>query len=453
MDNRGEFMIIPREDKIDPSKNSLAWQRCEQVQQTLSEIFPVRCKYDKCNPGDVVGAEVIRRLIDTPETRIGSSPEGSAKEQLEREASKAMIENSPIALVSIYGTPRHLDHPELNKAQLSDFAAVMMAQAALDRVYSVHDQGAFFHLVDENLTALWLDIAQHPDGKAGIEKFQGVYKGYLNDRLRMIKVLEEHGLINTGRTKIELLSETDIYGDIWKKIGSPRRNPEEDFITKCEISRPIFLNYLTISGDIFKKKYGPDDSLWQSSTENPELWDECQKEIMGTQEYKDLKISGWQGLIPPEMRTYYLNKFRQILGQPNLSADDQTLLFHVATYLSSTLEKYKAGVLTHGIADGTPIIKVPLTRPVDGRPQSHQALVPQRTLPEPQNKSLSKRISNCNRSAWGSLAVHSNSKLRLMETKEFLRIPEENIIPAEIYMIGPDRGKGSYLAETAFIIE
>lgn len=446
-----EFYVIPDENRVSPAKKGDIWQTAETIQQVLAELFPVKCKYGACNPGECTGATVIDRLIDTSETRIGKPPEGTAREALVKQATKAIQEGKAVGLVGIYGTPRHLDRPDLNKAQLSDFAAIMMAQAALDRVYSAYKPGAFFHMVDENLTALWLDIAQHSEGQQGMERFQGVYKTYFNDRQRLLSVLAEKGWINTGNTRIDLLSESIIYEKIWKQIGSSHSRPEYDFLARCEVSRPKILNYLLSSGEVFKNIYGNDDQHWPGSSEQPHLWEECLKGIEGSSECKVLQETGWSGLIPPEMRSYYLAKFRQILGRPELAADDPLLLFHVATYLSSTLEKAKAGTLTHGLPEGTPIIKIPLVRPVDGRPPTHQALVAQRTFPEPQSKSLAKKVSNANRSAWGSVAVHADGKLRLMDVGEYIKIPEESVIPAQIYMVGPDKGQGSYIADTAII--
>lgn len=445
------FYAVPDESRIPPGQKDRTMSEVAKLEGVLKQLFPIPCQYGKCEIGEYSGLTIVDRLIDTEETRIGNPPEGAAKNQLVKEANLCIEKNSPLILVGIYGTPRHLDHPELNSAQLADLSAIMMVQGALDRVYSAHMPGAQYRIVDENLTALWLDLAQHPSGEKGKDNFKLIYKKYFEDRSRLLKTLEKEGLINSGNTKIELLSEADLYESARKKEGPLHVSPEEDFLTKCEAIRPEMLNYLTSSGEIFKKLYGEDDRQWISSEDNIELWEKCQKLIKETNEYLALKETGWQGLIPPEMRKYYLEKFRTIIGNANLKADDQTLLFHVATYLSSTLAKYKAGTLTEGIPAGSPIIKVPLVRPVDGRPTTHQSLIPQRTLPKLKN-GIGKKISTTNRAAWLSVAVQGNKKLRLIDTDKFTDTPEELIVPVQIYMVGPDNGAGSYLVDTAILL-
>lgn len=450
-DAGNEFYVIPNESSIPPAKKDQVMLGAEKLQGILSELFPRPCRYGSCKPGEYSGATVINRLVDTPETRIGPEPEGSARDQMVRQANLAIETGAPIALVGIWGTPRHLESPEVNSAQLSDLAALMMVQGALDRVASAHPEGAYYHAVDENLTALWLDIAQHPLGAKGESKFKWTYRTYYNDRARLVAALEAEGLINRGNTKIELVSETDQYRRIWKKKGSEHFQPEYDFLAKCEQVRPAIVNYLISSGEAIGRFYGPDDNSWQSSTDNPQLWADCEREILARPESSKLKEVGWSGLIPPEMRKYYLAKFRNIIGQADLKANDPLLLFHVATYLSSTLVKSKAGTLTEGLPEGAPIIKVPLVKPVDGRPPTHQALVAQRTLPNPEGP-LGKRVSNTNRSAWGSVAVFGDKKLRLVGVEEFLRTPAELVVPADVYMVGPDNGAGSYLVNTAIVL-
>lgn len=445
------FYVVPDESRIPPDQKDHVMAEAAKLEGVLKHLFPVPCRYGKCDAGQYSGLTIVDRLIDTEETRIGAPPEGSAKDPLVREAKLAIEKDSPLALVGIYGTPRHLDRPELNSAQLADLSAMMMIQAALDRVYSAHLPGAYYRAVDENLTALWLDLAQHPSKEKGKDKFKSTYKKYYDDRLRLIRTLEKEGFINTGNTKIELLSETDLYKSILEKKESPSIQPEENFLAKCETIRPEILNYLVSSGEIIKKFHGEDDHQWTGSGDNHMLWEQCQKTILGTNEYAALKKIGWQGLIPPEMRKYYLEKFRVILGNATLKADDHTLLFHVSTYLASTLAKHKAGTLTEGIPPETPIIRVPLVRPVDGRPSTHQSLIPQRTLPKPRG-SMGKKMSTTNRAAWLSVAVQGENKLRLVDTSTFAEIPEELIIPAQIYIVGPDNGAGSYLVDTAILL-
>lgn len=449
------FCAVPDEKRIPIDKKDHVMKEIAKLEGVLKELFPMPCQYGKCEVGEYSGLTIINRLIDTNQTRIGASPEGLAKSKLVEQANLAIEKDCPLMLVGIYGTPRHLDHPNLNYAQLADLSAVMMIQGALDRIHSAHLKGAEYHIIDENLSALWLDIAQHPSGEKGKDNFNATYKTYFDDRMRLLKTLEKEGLINTGNTKIELLSEADIYGSNWKKEGSlyvpPSFSSEDNFLATCERLRTEILNYLTISGAIFKKNYGEDDRQWISSEENIELWEKCKKMIVETNEYLLLKDAGWQGLIPPEMRKYYLEKFRTILGNANLKADDPMLLFHVATYLSSTLAKHKAGTLTGGIPVGTPIIKVPLVRPVDGRPSAFQSLIPQRTLPKVKG-SMDKKVSNTNRAAWLSLAVQGDDKLRLIDTTKFTEIPEELIVPVQIYIVGPDNSAGSYLVDTAILL-
>lgn len=325
-------------------------------------------------------------------------------------------------------------------------------QAAMDRVYSAHLPGARYRAVDEDLTALWLDIAQHPDGREGGAKFKSMYRQYFDERKRLLRVMEENGLINTGKTKIELLSETELYAEILKKKGYGATSPEEDFLGKCEAIRPCMLEYLVSSGDIVQQLYGEDDHQWIGSEENVQLWQKCEDAIRATSAYQALAETGWQGLIPPEMRKYYLEKFRCILGGADLKANDTSLLFHVATYLSSTLAKHQAGTLTEGLPVGTLGIRVPLVRPVDGRPSSHQSLIPLRTLPQPKGKTMEKRMSSTNRAAWLSLAAQGANKLRLVDTAKFVQLPEELVVPAQIYVVGPSNGRGSYLMDTAIIL-
>ena len=445
------FYAVPDESRIPLDKKDQVMAEIAKLEEVLRQLFPLPCNYGKCEIGQYSGLTIVDRLIHTDETRIGASPEGSAKSNLIKEASLAIEKNSPLVLVGIYGTPRDLDHPDLNLAQLADMSAVMMIQAALDRVNSAHTPGAKYRIVDEDLTALWLDIAQHPSGEKGKENFKAIYDKYFKDRMRLLKVLEKEGLINTGNTKIELFSETELYESASRRKGPLSISAEENFLATCEAIRPQILSYLTCSGEIMQACYGQDDHQWISSEDDFDLWEKCSKKITELEEYKALKETGWQGLIPPEMRKYYLEKFRTIIGNGSLKAEDPTLLFHVATYLSSTLAKHKAGTLTEGIAPGTPVIKVPLVRPVDGRPSSHQSLIPLRTLPNPKG-SIGKKISNTNRAAWLSLAVQGDRKLRLVDKDKFIHTPEEYIVPVQIYMVGPDNGAGSYLVDTAILL-
>ena len=446
------FRAIPDESRIPLNQKDKVMSEIAKLESTLKQLFPIPCQYGKCEVGQYSGLTIVDRLIDTEETRIGDAPEGEAKNQLTREANLAIQKDCPVVLVGIYGTPRNLDHLELNSAQLADLSAIMMVQAALDRVHSAHPRGAKYRAIDENLTALWLDIAQHPAGEKGKEDFKKVYKKYFEDRQRLLKVLEKGGLIKKGNTKIELLSETDLYESASQRREALTVSAEEDFLTKCESIRPEILNYLNCSGQIIIKFYGDDDHNWISSEDNPQLWEQCQKEIMELKEYKALKETGWSGLIPPEMRKYYLEKFRTIIGKAELKANDPVLLFHVATYLASTLAKHKGGTLTEGIASGSPIIRVPLVRPVDGRPSTHQALIPQRTIPNPKN-GMRKKLSSSNRAAWLSVAVQGDSKLRLVDTSKFMETPEDLIVPVQIYLAGPNNGTGSYLVDTAILLD
>ena len=446
-----KFYAVPDESRIPEKSKDRVMAEAKKLEETLQQLFPLPCRYGKCEVGQYSGLTIVDRLIDTDETRIGASPQGEAKNRLIQEAELAIKKDCPLALVGIYGTPRDLDRPEINTAQLSDMSAIMMVQAAMDRVYSAHMPGATYRAVDEDLTALWLDIAQHPLGEKGAENFKSIYKKYFEDRKRLINTLEKEGLINIGNTKIELLSESDLYGETWKKKGSLYLPPDEDFLVKCEAIRPQIINYLTSSGEIFQKFYGEDDKQWLGTEDDPSLWNKCQDAIKETNEYKVLEATGWQGLIPPEMRKYYLEKFRCILGDATLKANDPNLLFHVATYLSSTLAKHQAGTLTEGVQAGTPIIRVPLVRPVDGRPSTHQSLIPLRTMPKPKGN-IDKRLSSTNRAAWLSLAVQSANKLRLVDTSKVTDLPEELVVPVQIYVVGSDNGLGSYLVDTAIVL-
>lgn len=445
------FYAIPDESRIPEKQKDQVMEEAKKLEETLQRLFPMQCQYGKCEAGQYSGLTIVDRLIDTDETRIGTAPQGEAKIKMISEAELAIQKNCPLALVGIYGTPRSLDRPELNTAQLSDMSAIMMVQAAMDRVYSAHLPGTTYRAVDEDLTALWLDVAQHPAGESGKEGFKAVYKKYFDDRKRLINSLEKEGLINCGNTKIELLAESDLYGATWEKKGSLYLPPEEEFFKKCEAFREEILNYLTSSSEIFKRFYGEDDKKWISSEDDVELWNKAKTAIEETNEYKKLTETGWQGLIPPEMRKYYLDKFRCILGNAYLKSDDTNLLFHVATYLSSTLAKHQAGTLTEGISKGTPVIRVPLVRPVDGRPPSHQSLVPLRTLPKPKGN-MDKRLSNTNRAAWLSMAVQSANKLRLVDTSKIVETPDEFVIPVQIYVVGADNGPSSYLVDTAIVL-
>jgi len=445
------FYAVPDESKIPERHKDAVMSQVGKLEKVLQDIFPRPCRYGTCNKGEYSGLTIVDRLIDTEESRIGGAPEGAAKEALCKEAETATKHGSPLVLMGIYGTPRHLDHPELNTAQLADMSAVMMVQAALDRVHSAHEPGAQFRMIDEDLTALWLDIAQHPTGQAGKEQFKSVYKKYYEDRKRLLDTLEKEGLINTGNTKIELVSESDLYESVWKKSGAIAPNSEEDYLERCEKNRPEFLCYLASSGKIIQKYYGEDDQSWIASSENSELWEKCQNEIVNTPEFSAIRRMGWQGIIPPEMRKFYLEKFRTILGNANLKADDELLLFHVATYLASTLAKHTAKTITEGLPVGTPIIRVPLVKPLDGRPPSHQSLIAQRTLPKIKG-GTGKQISTNNRAAWLSVAVHDNDKLRLVDTQTFIDTPRRLIVPVQIYTVGSDNGPGSYLVDTAILL-
>lgn len=445
------FYAVPDESRIPKEHKDFVMSETAKLEHVLQNLFPRPCRYGACNIGEYSGLTVVDRLIDTEETRIGDAPEGAAKQALEKEANIAIEKGSPLVLVGIYGTPRHLDHPELNNAQLSDMSAVMMVQAALDRVHSAHEPGAQFRMVDEDLTALWLDMAQHPEGKTGKQRFKAVYGQYYADRQRMLNTLEKEGLINTGNTRIELLSESDLYKSVWERSGFTALPPEEDFLGRCEKYRPDFLSYLVSSGRTIARYYGEDDKDWISSTENVELWEKCQREILGTSECATIKQNGWQALIPPEMRKFFLEKFRTILGNANLKADDEKLLFHIATYLSSTLAKSNVKTLTEGVPVGAPIIRVPLVKPLDGRPPSHQSLVAQRTLPKIKG-GIGKKVSTNNRAAWLSMAVRAEDKLRLMDTDSFIDTPQELVVPVQIYTVGSDNGAGSYLVDTAILL-
>ncbi|MFA5841129.1 MAG: hypothetical protein WC847_02575 [Candidatus Paceibacterota bacterium] len=446
-----KFYAVPDESRIPKEQKDQVMAQVKKLEETLERLFPVPCSYGKCEVGQYSGLTIVDRLIDTDETTIGV-PQGEAKNRLTKEADLAIKENCPLVLVGIYGTPRHLDKPEMNKAQLSDMSAIMMVQAAMDRVYSAHLPGAKYRAIDEDLTALWLDIAQHPSGERGAENFKTIYKKYFDDRERLICTLEKEGLLNTGNTKIELLSEADLYGQVWKKKGSLYLPPQEDFLTKCETIRPHILNYLISNTEILQKFYGENDKQWIKSEEDPDLWKKCQETIKGTDEYnKALTVAGWQGFIPPEMMKYYLEKFRCILGNATFKANDPKLLFHIATYLSSTLAKRHAGTLTEGVPAGSPIIRVPLVRPPTGTPPSFQSLVPLRTLPKPKGN-MDKRLSSTNRAAWLSVAVQNANKLRLVDTSKVTDLPEESVIPVQIYVVGPDNGLGSYLVDTAIVL-
>ncbi|MFA6548166.1 MAG: hypothetical protein WCT11_04510 [Candidatus Magasanikbacteria bacterium] len=445
------FYAVPDDSRIPKEHKDFVMSETSKLEHTLQNLFPRPCRYGTCNVGEYSGLTVIDRLIDTEETRIGAPPEGAAKQALQKEANIAIEKGSPLVLVGIYGTPRHLDHPELNKAQLADMSAVMMVQAALDRVHSAHEPGAQFRMIDEDLTALWLDIAQHPAGQTGKPRFKTVYEQYYADRQRLLRTLEKEGLINTGKTRIELLSESDLYESVWERSGFSALPPEEDFLEKCEKNRPEFLCYLFSSGRIIAKYYGEDDKGWVSSAENVELWEKCQREILDTPECAAIKKIGWQALIPPEMRKFFLEKFRTILGDANLKADDEKLLFHIVTYLSSTLAKHNSKTLTEGIPVGSPIIRVPLVKPLDGRPPSHQSLVAQRTLPKVKG-GIGKKISTTNRAAWLSMAVQGGDKLRLVDTSSFVDTPQELVVPVQIYTVGSDNGQGSYLVDTAILL-
>lgn len=451
----GVFAVLPDESKVAPARKDEVMRSAEQLQDILCQLFPRPCNYGTCQPGEYTGLTVVDRLIDTPETRIGDQPIGQAKDAMVRQAEAAIDKACPLALVGIYGTPRHLDYPDLNRANLSDLSAIMMVQAAMDRVASAHEPGAKFYGVEEDLTALWLDLTQHPSGSQAEaqSRFQTIYKRYLDDKVRLIQELAKAGLINAGNTEILLQSETALYRSIWETKGAPGHGPEYDFLAKCEAVRPAIVNYLLTSTEIFTRHYGNDDASWKSSTEDPETWSLCERLIKETPEYRQLQETGWQGLVPPEMRAYYLAKFRQILNNPDLAATDPVLNFHVATYLASTLEKFKAGTLTAGIPNGTPMIKVPLVKPVDGRPSQFQALVAQRTFPQ-LGGPLRKKVSSTNASAWSSVGVFGDKKARLLHTDEFLNVPEELVVPATVYCLEPNRGGGvgPRLVDTAIIL-
>jgi len=130
-----KFYAVPDESRIPLGQKDRVMAEVAKLESVLKELFPVPCRYGTCEAGQYSGLTIIDRLIDTEETRIGAPPEGSAKNSLIKEADLAIEKNSPLVLVGIYGTPRSLDHPELNCAQLADLSAVMMVQAALDRIH------------------------------------------------------------------------------------------------------------------------------------------------------------------------------------------------------------------------------------------------------------------------------------------------------------------------------
>jgi hypothetical protein len=94
---------------------------------------------------------------------------------------------------------------------------------------------------------------------------------------------------------------------------------------------------------------------------------------------------------------------------------------------------------------------VPLVKPLDGRPPSHQSLVAQRTLPKVKG-GIGKKISTTNRAAWLSMAVQGGDKLRLVDTSSFVDTPQELVVPVQIYTVGSDNGQGSYLVDTAILL-
>ncbi len=448
--NPESFVVHPKRDNVPAEKVDQVMTQARRLEEVLQFLYPMPCESRSRKPGQVSGATIVDQLVCCRQSRIGPEPCGTAREILEDSACRTIEQRKPLALVGIYGTPRHIENTWLNRANLSDVAALMMIQAAMERVSSVYPEGAFYRSLDEDLTALWLDINQQPNGDQRRLEFQQVYQQYFEERKRIIELLSRCGLVSHGQTAIHLLQESSVFHQIWEENRLSGESSQDFFLSECEQVRPVFIDFLRASTDIIVRYYSENDERWDETICSTDA-QQCKSEIEALPEFAALEAIGWKGSIPPEMRMYYLRKFREVIGDINLKPTDELLLYHVATYLSSTLVRNRHQTLTHSLQPETPVIKMPLVKPVSGRPLSHLALVPQRTLPYINSGRGKKLVSHNNASPWSCIAGIGGKKLRVVRVCDLSPEDLDRIVPAQVFVRGPDNGP-LYLAETALMM-
>jgi hypothetical protein len=299
----------------------------QKVYDCLTGLFPY--SQEEPPPDSITGKNPQERvwsaLTGTSKMRIGKAPEGAAAERNLQKIEQMMGKGEPISLVSVIGTAKLPDGtPDQNHADLADFAAMQMVYMLDERVRAVYPQGIQVRYFYEDAVGDWLF---GPNARES----QDIYWEELQ---RMNTDLSA----SYGREVIHLVKETNML-----ELTSVKTSPE--FIKECRKVEPLFKAYLEESQqlmDDFIQNFTTFES-WDAARKNlgaeyANFWEDfANQHLRGLDSWKNLQAAGWNGLVPPEMRAFYVDRFAT--NANNSGSTIEELREYMAHYYASTLVK------------------------------------------------------------------------------------------------------------------
>lgn len=300
-------------------------ERVEQaIVGSMDRLFPyiAECPPQNCNGTDVPEA-IHDALSGVQPLRIKKAPQGEAKERNLARIEAMVAADMPIPLMMLVGTAKFPDgSAEQNTADLADFGAIQTAIALDKRVRAVYPNGVSVRAYYEDFVGDWLFGDQcWPAQETYFDSLKQLHKD-AGDQF--------------GHNPIHFVREQDIMSKLGVDLSQ--------FRDRADGHRIRFEEYLTDSEEVLEACLArtPYESWEEARNQLKANYPEFLDEVAGgalrsLPSFKALQEHGWEGIIPPEMREFYLRRFAQNVNgiAPNRAAR----LAYMARYYGSTLVK------------------------------------------------------------------------------------------------------------------
>ncbi len=267
--------------------------------------------------------EIHSALAGTQALRIQKAPSGEAlKRNLTR--IEAMVEaGQPISMFVLIGSAKFPDGTvEQNEADLADFAGIQTIMTLDQRVRSVYAPGTSVRAYYEDVVGDWL-FGEHC--WPAQERYWDTLKQLHTDTEAQF-----------GHNPIHLVREESIMASLGVSL--------DDFRNRAEAHRLRFHEYL----------FESDEIMTEFIQATPyQTWDEARRQLgeaypgfvqgfadkalLSLSSFKALQEQGWQGVIPPEMREFYLGRIAN--NAHNIGEGREAWMTYMARYYGSTLLK------------------------------------------------------------------------------------------------------------------
>lgn len=252
---------------------------------------------------------VMREIIGSRQVRLAGAPTLESQVAM-REVVRACIKaGHPIPVLVVSGPKKTVTGESIDLAELS---ALKMLTCLNKRVKVYFPQGIVVRIRLEDATGYYLE--------EGVQGLRESIDRYIGDFTALIRVLD-YSFITPIREQT-LMSESQLRETAGKIL-------------------PLLISYMNDSEGI-------EEAKWE-----------------GLDAWKRLKETGWQGLIPREMRDYYHARYRHLFPQYG----PRERMTVTAKYLAGTLARYQ--LKATGVDPSWPgFFQINFAPPVPGIPRS-----------------------------------------------------------------------------------